>query len=354
MSLFSENGILYTIITVGIVFAVNMFGTRIKESISPESEENELVRKYLLNSSPLYGYNRPKLWIHTTYEYNARDWKSFGSRSSRDLNQPYIHLTVRSIVKHCSNDFNVCLIDDDSFNQLIPNWTVNVSELPEPSRQFYRDLAMCELLYIYGGMIVPNTFICLRNMVSLYHMGIQNNTPFVCETPNKCETLIRGQKWNQFTSNIRFMGATKQSPAIRELADYLQIRMQNPHHTNEPLFFGYTSKWVDHEVSRGGFTMIDGKYIGIKTVDNGTVELENLLSIEPINLYEKKYGVYIPGDNILKRTCYKWFSVMPAQELLKTNMTVTKYLLTALSDDEIQNPEPIKQDKYNERTVVSI
>ena len=42
MSIFSENGIIYTIITIGIVFAVNLFGTQLKEAISPESEENEL------------------------------------------------------------------------------------------------------------------------------------------------------------------------------------------------------------------------------------------------------------------------------------------------------------------------
>ena len=44
----SENGILYTIIAVGIVFAVNIFGTRIKDSISTESGENELILVQML------------------------------------------------------------------------------------------------------------------------------------------------------------------------------------------------------------------------------------------------------------------------------------------------------------------
>ena len=349
----SENGILYTIIAVGIVFAVNVFGTRIKESISTESSENELIRKYLLNDSPLYGYNRPKLWIHTTYEYNARKWKSFGSRSSTDLNQPYIHLTVKSIVKHCGNDFNVCLIDDDSFNQLIPNWTTHVSELPEPIRQSYRDLAMSELLYIYGGMIVPNTFVCLRNLAPLYHNNVEYNTPFVCEMPNRYETLIQGQKWNLFTSNIRFMGAPKRSPVIREMAEYLKLRTDNGHASREADFFGYTSKWVNHEVMREKIRLVDGIHIGIKTLENKAVLLEDLLSSEPLRFCPKRtFGVFIPGDEILRRTWYQWFSVLSVEELLKTELAITQYILASLADKE--DDAVSTTDHYDERTVISI
>jgi len=350
MSIFSENGIIYTIITIGIVVAVNLFGRQLKDTISPESGENELIRKYLLNDSPLYGYNRPKLWIHTTYEYNARSWKSFGSRGSTDLNQPYIHLTVRSIVKNCGNDFNVCLIDDDSFNQLIPNWTIKVSELPEPGRQTFRDLAMCELLYIYGGLVVPNTFICLRNLSDLFYSGIESNTPFVCEMPNKYESFKSGHKKNQFTSNIRFIGAPKRSPIIHEMIEYLKIRTDDPHVCSEPDFFGYTSKWVNHEILRERMRLIDGIYIGIKTLDNKTVEIDELLESEPINFCPiKMHGVLIPGDEILKRTCYQWFSVMPVEEILKTNMTVAKYLMASLSKDT-----PKYTDTSIERTVMTI
>ena len=71
MSLFSEKNLLYTLITVGIVVAVNTSGNKIKGAINPGKSEDELIRKYLLNESPLYGYNRPKLWLHTKYEYNV-------------------------------------------------------------------------------------------------------------------------------------------------------------------------------------------------------------------------------------------------------------------------------------------
>ena len=35
-------------------------------------EDYEIVKMYLLNDSPLYGKNRPKLWIHSKYEKNGK------------------------------------------------------------------------------------------------------------------------------------------------------------------------------------------------------------------------------------------------------------------------------------------
>ena len=113
---------------------------------------------------------------------------------------------IKSIINHCGDDFNVCLIDDDSFSQLIPGWNINVSELSEPARTYYRELGMAELLYIYGGLVVPNTFICMRNLTDLYINGTLNDKPFVCETPNHYECINNNKK--PFTSNHKFYTAS--------------------------------------------------------------------------------------------------------------------------------------------------
>ena len=38
-------------------------------------------------------------------------------------NQAYQLLTIKSIVDKCSDDFNICIIDDNSFSKIIPQWT---------------------------------------------------------------------------------------------------------------------------------------------------------------------------------------------------------------------------------------
>ena len=62
-------------------------------------------------------FGKPNIWIHIDYEKNSRNWKSFYSRNSRHLNQPYLHLTIKSIIRYCQDDFNICLINDDTGNR---------------------------------------------------------------------------------------------------------------------------------------------------------------------------------------------------------------------------------------------
>ena len=78
------------------------------------------VKQYLLTESSLAKSKKPIMWIYTPYEYNSRDWLSFGSRSSYNLNQPYLNLCVRSIINHCDKSFTICIVDDNSFAKLIP------------------------------------------------------------------------------------------------------------------------------------------------------------------------------------------------------------------------------------------
>ena len=114
--MFESKNLYYYIFAFSVIAISGYFAKKFKSNFEDSHDEYELIKKYLLNDSPLYGYNKPKIWIHTKYETNARKWKSFYSRTSNDLNEPYIHLTIKTIINHCSNDFNVCLIDDDTFS----------------------------------------------------------------------------------------------------------------------------------------------------------------------------------------------------------------------------------------------
>jgi hypothetical protein len=55
------------------------------------NENNEAIQNYLLDDVTLAKSKKPILWIHVPYEYNSRNWLSFGSRSSFNLNQPYLY-----------------------------------------------------------------------------------------------------------------------------------------------------------------------------------------------------------------------------------------------------------------------
>jgi len=178
MKSFTNLFILFLILIVlGILYKIYE-DKRIKEE---DSDIHEAIQKYLLDDVTLGKSKKPILWIHVPYEYNSRNWSSFGSRSSFDLNQPYLYLTVRSIIKHCDDSFTICIIDDTSFKKLIPEWKINMNQLSDPILSNVRMLGMMRLLYIYGGMICPISFVCLKNLNELYSKGTRNDKMFVCE-----------------------------------------------------------------------------------------------------------------------------------------------------------------------------
>jgi hypothetical protein len=329
--LFSSKNASTYILTIGSILIASYFANTYKQAFEP-NDEYELIRKYLLNDSPLYGYNRPKLWIHSKYEYNARKWASFYSRSSTDLNQPYIHLTIKTILDHCADDFNVCLIDDQSFSKLIPSWDIDISTVAEPKKSQLRDLGMLQLMYYYGGLIIPNSFICKRSLKPMYENGIANGNPFVCENINRSENILASSQKKLFAPDVFIIGAKKNDDTILSLVEYAKKQNSNTHFTSEMDFNGYYSKMCGLFIQDNKMNLLGGQFVGVKTEDNKQVLLEELMEDSYIKFVPDVYGIYIPAEEILRRPKFQWFAVLSSEQLLKTNTAVTRHLVEAISD----------------------
>ena len=119
----------YVLVFIAVT-TVGMLYDRYSKKFYPDEELDKynLVRKYLLNESDSLD-GKPFLWIHTKHKINGRNWESFKSRNTKRLNQPYKDLCVESIVKHCGDSFKICLIDDSSFEKIIPDWSIYMDGL---------------------------------------------------------------------------------------------------------------------------------------------------------------------------------------------------------------------------------
>lgn len=337
---FKQNKYFYlTLIT--IFLASSYIGAKYGDAFKP-NDEYALIKNYLLNDSPLYGFNRPKIWIHTKYEYNARKWKSFQSRSSEDLNQPYIHLTIKTIIDHCGDDFHICLIDDNTFSKLIPSWKeTNLATVAEPMKSQLRQIGLAELVYYYGGMVLPNSFVCGRSLKPFYESAISQNKPFVCENINRNENLLKNPQRQPFLPETYIMGAPKNDETVKQLVEYLKKRNRTPHFSSDRDFLGDTSQWCMNAIREQKMTLIGGEYVGVKTTKGRPVLLDDLMEEAYLDLHKDCVGVYIPESEVLSRKRYQWFAVMPTNELMNTNMAITKYLKIALvngSNDMYSNP----------------
>jgi len=321
-----ENKVVKLAIAYLIIMFIGFIYDKYKKTIDVQEQYNdgELIQKYLLNDSTLTKNNKPILWIHVEFDKNARSWESFGSRTSDNLNQPYQYLTIRNIIETCGESFNVCLIDDDSFIKIIPEWRTKVEHLPRPLRSHMRELALSTILHIYGGFLIPSSFICFYDLRSLYdaHLGSAN----VMIGELRTTTSLAAEK--QYSPSTKIIGCKKFDPVMKEFMDYL-MQITDRDHTQEMDFTGETTRWwlAKQAESSAAVSIIPAEELGVKTTANKPVLIEELLSDIDVPLSPTAAGLYIPEQEILKRSKYQWFARLSPKQVLESHTLIGKYLL---------------------------
>lgn len=301
-----------------------------------------LIKRYLIEESDLAKSKKPNMFIHIDYEYNARNWLSFGSRSSCELNQPYLYLTLKSIITQCNHSFNICIIDDVSFKKLIPNWSIDMNMLSEPIKGYVRQLGISKLIYYYGGMSVPLSFLCFKDLNEMFERGTNMDKMFVCETLDINITNTT----RDFYPNINFIGSSKNNITMSEMIAFMEKKISSDY-TEQNNFLGDFNRWINRKVQQHKIILIDGGLIGVKDTNDEPILLDNLLEENYIQIQDDTYGILIPADQILKRTKYEYFSRMSVEQVLESNCILSKYILlsntpegmTGTINDSIKKPK---------------
>lgn len=323
-----SNYIYSLIVTLVFGFFYNRY--KRVEDADEEKISYGMVQKYLINeddnsndnNSCLAKNKKPILWIHMKYDINARWWSSFYSRNSTDLNQPYLYLTIKSIIDTCGKDFNICLIDDESFVKLLPDWTINIPLIADPIKSKMRELALSKVLFKYGGCLVPPSFICFQSLSPLYNYYTQQGQMFVGEMLNK--TTSAGQM--PYFPNTTFMGCLKESPVMLQYMKYLETIISQDF-VDESNVVGSYGKWCYEQSLTGAVGVIPAEQLGVKDADGVTVTIDRLIQNTYLHLAGNVVGLYIPADEIINRTAYNWFARLSAKQVLQSETTIGKYLL---------------------------
>jgi hypothetical protein len=335
-----------------VIMVIGYFYNKYKKTIDVEEQykDGELIQKYLLNDSTLTKNNKPILWIHLEFDKNARAWENYNSRTTENLNQPYQYLTIRSIIEACGDSFNVCLLDDEAFAKIIPEWRTRVEHLPRPLRTHMRELAMANILHMYGGFVIPSSFICFYNLRNLYDAHLENANVVIGELRSTSSISTEAQ----YSPSTKIIGCRKNDPLMKEYADYLE-QLVGKDYTSDMDFTGEPSRWwlsklgksttnclgLDEnqvaptapKVSASNYrvSLIPAEELGAKTTTNKPVLVEELLGDVDIRLSPTSAGIYIPDQEILKRTKYQWFARLSPTQVLESNTLVGKYILAKAS-----------------------
>jgi hypothetical protein len=141
------------------------------------------------------------------------------------------------------------------------------------------------------------------------------------------------------------MGTRKENLVIEEMIEFMQ-RTISTDFTDENAFLGGFSRWMNKRIERNQVNLIDGKFIGVKTLDDTPIIIDNLLSNDYIEIYPKTYGIYIPADEVLKRTNYGWFARMSPKQILESKFIIAKYLLLSNAPDANVSMGVIEEMRY--------
>jgi hypothetical protein len=327
-------------VMVTLSYVYNKYKDRV--FASEQEHEYALVQQYLLTEPSLARSKKPIIWIHNTYDINARSWLDFQSRNTNELNQPYIYLTIQSIIEKCGENFNICLIDDTSFGRLLPSWAVDLQLVADPVRSKIRQLALAKVLYQYGGLLVPASFLCFQDLRILYDtycpppkkrilvtaeaMAAQQGT--VVTTMLVGELIDRGST----SANVevfpspKFMGCSKESLTMQDFIAYLETQVSTDF-TAESDFLGNTARWLYAKSLTYDVGIIPADELGQKDDSGTAVTIDKLMGNTFVHLSGRVRGLYIPSDEILRRTKYQWFARLSAKQALASDTIVGKYLL---------------------------
>lgn len=320
------NLFLSILLLIAIGYIYKKFKLNVDSNI--QKEELNIIKKYLLNDDidntieKLSAIKKPIIWLHIDYVKNSRQWESFGSRNTNELNQDYLYLTIKSIINKCSDYFHIIIIDDDSFCKLLENNTIDLNIVSDLIKSNLRTLNIMKLLYAYGGLYIENSFILFKSLDKIYENVLNNNKMVTAEFKNTSSN----SHIMHFMPSTKFIGCVKECKKMKEFMNHLEI-LYSSDYSNSATIEDLVNKWLLINSQNNEIDLIDGQYIGTKNINNKLINLEDIMCSTFLELNNKCYGLYVPSDELLKRNKYNWFCKLNSKEVLEANTNLSKYLI---------------------------
>lgn len=260
-------------------------------------KDNAFLKRFLdTHYGGEFNSKKPIAWIYLPFEINSMKWESFYSRNSNNINNT---LTIELINKNTNtlkNHFNVLLVDDSTFKYLLDDTVTDLQAIGSPLRDKLIDLYFIKLIKNYGGIRIPNHFV-IQNPYKLYELlHLTNKEQILCFKKPFNHTLVY---------DIQFIGCLfNNNKTISEL-EHLQTTLIGNDYVDESNFKDTSTP---HLVS-DNIVQYDISLSGIYDNDENILDVEDFISeTKPIKMKEGTFMVFLPIENISKRTHYNWIT----------------------------------------------
>ena len=270
--------------------------------------------RFLALDSSLRRSHLPNLWIHFEFPPNARNWQSWGSRLSRQLNLPFIDVATQSIMDCNEDDFNIRLISDASFKHLLKGWDVDLEKVANPHRDHLRKIAMAKLVYTQGGLVVPNSFLCGEGLREMYERCIGSGKILAGQLPSHSSN----GSWSTTALSLEFFGGRAGSRHLKQLVQSLEAGLGSDP-TSSPEFEELVAGILNEINDDGGINAVEGEFLGVRESDGKFITMDSLLTRDPLEFDTRCLGVYVPMKAILNSVSKGWFLAMDKEQIVASN-----------------------------------
>lgn len=228
-------------------------------------------------------------------ERNAIKWTSFHSRNTNDSNNTLMRELLNKNTSELKEYFNVLLLDNDSFGYLLDN-VADLDIIGNPVKDKLVDLYILKLIQTYGGIRVPNHF-AIQDPLKLF--DLLNKT-----SRDEIEILCFKRPFNDsLIYDVQFVGSLFNNNTTIERLANLQASLVSNDSTDESNFKTTSipqlvcEKIINYDIDASGISNIDGNII---TID------DFMSMTKPIKMQSNTFMVYLPIEELSKRTHYNW------------------------------------------------
>lgn len=286
--------------------------------------KEDIIRKVFINETQVKTTRKPIMWIHIPYEKNSRVWQNFYSRMNENLNLPFMYLTIKSIIDKNVFDFHVCLIDDETFEKLLPEWNVSMDTIEDIALNKYRQLGLLRLVYEYGGIVVNPAFLSFKSLIDFNHSMNKSNKPFFFEEASPIESNTNTLE-TIYSPCLSFFGSPKHNETLKFIIYNVDIAVKQDN-TNEIDFQNGIKEIILKQIHNNEAYLLDCKYLGNKNANGENIDVDDYLNQSThIDLFKESYGINIPYKSIMKRHKYMWFVNDHINNILQGNYLLAHY-----------------------------
>ena len=164
-----------------------------------------------------------------------------------------------------------------------------LDKVGDPLRKYLRNVALLKVLHQYGGILMENSFICMKSLKPIQDSIDSNGKPIVGEFINRSYS----SNLDVFSPSMKLIGCKQNCPVINNLIEFMEV-VNKRDYTMSQSFENIIGSWLENNINNNNFTYILGEKLGTR-INNQPVLIDDLL-IES-NIKEKirqkySYGIY--------------------------------------------------------------